>query len=713
MKSFINLRLAFFTAISLCLGIGFVGAIKLYSLLSGIIVATAFAIMVALFVLLFIKKNGIKSTITFALIFLLFFSIGGLILNSQISNYENANLNAHSYKIVARVDEVSPTEYGNKLILSNAYVEGDFSGNLNYKISLYVNGENDFEIGDKVSLFAKLKDNPTIYSNRVLSEEISNGIKYTASVSAKDIVLIEKDKTIFEKVNSFIKNSLKDGLDENEFTIAYAMLLGNSDYMDGQVLSSYRWTGVAHIFAVSGLHIGFLSVALNFILDKLRTKRWIKAAIIIPILFFYAGVCGFTASSIRASIMAAVMLVLSIKGERYDGLSSLSIAAIIILLINPMEMFCVGFILSFAVVLGIIVLSRPIAKIFKFLPEKLSNTLGTILSAQLVGAPIMLMFFGEFSLVAIIANLLFVPVVSVVFVVLLFGALLGGIFGISNITLFLLNYIIKGINFLITAVDTEVLMMGGFSLFGFVIFYYLALLICSGLINLKSITKSIMAAVCILVCIVGSIFYNNSYNQSTKIYVVGSQKFSATIISENNNNTLIVSDVSRAFSLSRLKSVSNANGIREIDNLIFCSENKDYQMVITRLNVLFDIEKVYYYGQKDDMAENVVEKSFPNIEMINLTDGSELLIGEYNYQYYANGNGGILEKGQEKYLILSKTDTKIINTSTFNSEFDMVVALEKVEWLGSILDEQKLISYRANNIYQDAETYGNLFIKPN
>jgi hypothetical protein len=145
-------------------------------------------------------------------------------------------------------------------------VEGDIKAWLEYKILLYVNGESDFDIGDRIGFYAKLNDKPLVYSNRVMSEEIANGIKYSASLSANQITLIESDKTIFQEVNTFIRDSLKSGLDENEFSIAYAMLLGNSDYMDSQVLTSYRSAGVAHIFAVSGLHIGFLSVALNFVL---------------------------------------------------------------------------------------------------------------------------------------------------------------------------------------------------------------------------------------------------------------------------------------------------------------------------------------------------------------------------------------------------------------------------------------------------------------
>lgn len=710
MKQFINLRLMFFMAISLCLGIGFMGAMKLFSMLSSVIIAASFMFLILLFILFFIKKDGVLATIMFVCTFILFFSLGGILVNVQIDDYEKANLNAHSYQVVARIDDVSPTEYGNKFILSNAYVEGDIKAWLEYKILLYVNGESDFDIGDRISFYAKLNDKPLVYSNRVMSEEIANGIKYSASLSANQITLIESDKTIFQEVNTFIRDSLKSGLDGNEFSIAYAMLLGNSDYMDSQVLTSYRSAGVAHIFAVSGLHIGFLSVALNFVLDRLRAKRWVKALFIIPTLLFYSGVCGFTASSIRASIMATVMLLVSIKGQRYDGLTSISFAAIIILLLNPMEMFCVGFILSFAVVLGIVVLSNPISRLFKFLPEKFAGTLGTVISAQLVGMPISLMFFGEFSTIAIIANLLFIPIVSIVFVFLLLATIIGGAIGISSITLFLLNYVIKGINFLITILDSNALMIGGFSLFGFVVFYYLALIILSGIINLKALTKTILFAICSIICVTGSIFYNVNYNEVVKIYVLGSQKISATFVCEKQSNTLIISDANGAFSLSRIKSISNAKGIKEIDNIFFCSENKDYQAIITRLNSVFDLKTVYYYGKRDENAEKIVCKSFPNIEMINLLEFDDILSNELTFEYIDNGDGVSIERGDINYLILSNTNKLTITNFIEKNEYDKIIALEQIEWLTANFGDQKIISYRKSNFCADAETFGNLSI---
>ena len=181
---------------------------------------------------------------------------------------------------------------------------------------------------------------------------------------------------MFESINIFIRDTLKVGLDLDEFTVAYALLCGNSDYMETEIIENFRASGVAHIFAVSGLHIGFFAVILNFITDKLRFNKYVKFFFVVSVLLFYSGVCGFTASSIRATIMTAVMLLAGLIGKKYDGLSSVALAGIIVLLYAPIQLFCVGFQLSFGVVLGINILSRPISKLLGFLPQKISSLSG-------------------------------------------------------------------------------------------------------------------------------------------------------------------------------------------------------------------------------------------------------------------------------------------------------------------------------------------------
>ena len=163
---------------------------------------------------------------------------------------------------------------------------------------------------------------------------------------------------------------------EGEFAFSYALLVGNDDFMDDGVITQFRQAGVAHIFAVSGLHIGFLAGVISFVLRKLKTNRWFNLIFTIFILIIYSGVCGFSASSVRATVMCGVMLLITNLGMRYDGLSALGLAGILVLLLSPVEAFCAGFQLSFIVVFGILVLTPKLKKLFgNILPINPPNTI--------------------------------------------------------------------------------------------------------------------------------------------------------------------------------------------------------------------------------------------------------------------------------------------------------------------------------------------------
>ena len=137
-------------------------------------------------------------------------------------------------------------------------------------------------------------------------------------------------------------------------------------------------------------------------------------------ILFYAGVCGFTLSSLRAAVMCAVSVCAKLACKKYDGLNSLSIAVIIILIITPTSLFSVGFQLSVCAAGGIIALSKNFAKPFKNkkLPKKLVNAVSVSLSAQVATFPVLLVNFGYVSGAGLLLNVLILPLLSVIFIII-------------------------------------------------------------------------------------------------------------------------------------------------------------------------------------------------------------------------------------------------------------------------------------------------------
>ncbi|MDE6613449.1 MAG: ComEC/Rec2 family competence protein, partial [Clostridia bacterium] len=216
---------------------------------------------------------------------------------------------------------------------------------------------------------------------------------------------------------------LFDNLDYSTASIAYAMLTGNTQSVDEGSLDSFRYGGIAHVFAVSGLHIGIVFFILSFITKKLRVNKFAAAALIVSCIFFYSGVCGFTLSSLRAAIMCTVSLAAKLTHKKYDALNALALSAVIILFATPLSLFFVGFQLSVCAVAGIYLLSKRIERPLKKLPKKLSSAVGVSFGAQAGTMPVMLANFGYLSGAGLLLNLIIIPLLSVIFQILFLSVL--------------------------------------------------------------------------------------------------------------------------------------------------------------------------------------------------------------------------------------------------------------------------------------------------
>lgn len=707
MKKLFNFRLPLILTFSIIMGISISYFIYFKNVFCIALVLSVFLLSIILYLIL-CRKN-FRTALFFSLTFILIFIIGFGVFTFQINAYEKAGYGNHFLTVEAKITDVKPTGNGEKVVLSNVVFNEEHS--TNYNILLNVSGKSNVKVGHTVRFYALIKYSSLIYENRIYTNNLVRGIRYTASVGVEELAITGYSPSIFEKANLFIKQSLESGLNGDEFSVAYALLTGNSEFVDEDVLTVFRNTGVAHIFAVSGLHIGFLAFILDYIFTKIKTKRLLRALIIIPILFFYSGVCSFSASSIRATIMSSVMLVISALGERYDGVSSLSIACFIILLFSPLHLFCVGFQLSFTVVFGIMLLSPIIKKIFRFLGNRLSTAIATVLSAQIFGFPICLYYFGEVSLISIIVNLLFVPLVGVLFISLLIFTIIGGIFGISNVLLFPLDYLIKGLIFSIKFFDNNILTIKGFTFGEFAILYYGLFILISRLINLKIKIKTAISLSLCVVIIVGVTVRQNDLN-NPHFYVSGSEKVCFTLFASKEEKILILSEFERS-SLYRLERVKIAENFDDIDLVVLQNYKNDIDVcdIVGQLNSLFKVKKYLYFGERNEMKELIVTKSFAGIEVGNYGDGT---IGfKSNHFEISSVLSGkcicVYEKYSKKVVsVCTDLGSYGIIRPEFNLRCDILIACGNLEYITAHINEKQVISYLYNGSIENAQSQGNL-----
>jgi len=259
------------------------------------------------------------------------------------------------------------------------------------------------------------------------------GIHYIMSISSRDIELAGR-KTLplhisfLERVRDRMHNVFSEAVGGREGDLMIAMMLGDRWLIPDDLTLDFQRSGLSHILAISGLHVGFVLVMLNVIFGMLPiTAKW-GTLIKIIVLWFYCLLTGASPSVLRAVFMATLYLGGQIAVRKPDALNCLFAAALGILVIRPLDLFDIGFQLSFAAVLGIVLFNKRIEEVFRFLPKWISSTLVVTLAAQIGVGPIIAYHFNMFSIVSFPANLIFVPLSGIMvihgFIVMVIGLIL-------------------------------------------------------------------------------------------------------------------------------------------------------------------------------------------------------------------------------------------------------------------------------------------------
>ena len=277
----------------------------------------------------------------------------------------------------------------------------------------------DIKSGDQVFFSAYIKITPVFRKNSIDSFAYKNNFQHTAYIFSPNIYYVDGKANLMDITKNAVHQLYEDNFDPLYAGFAYSIISGDRSELDHEMISQFSRVGIAHIVAISGLHVGFLVLLLLWPLNRLRLNKWIKLTIVINVLLLYAIFCGASPSVVRACIMAIILLIGNLFGKQNDNLNNVSLAGILILLISPLFLFDLGFLLSFAGVFGIFCLYPVLKRALRFLRWKwLIESLAVTLSADIATLPIIANAFGYVSLVSSISNLVLVPIFGFVFMLL-------------------------------------------------------------------------------------------------------------------------------------------------------------------------------------------------------------------------------------------------------------------------------------------------------
>lgn len=405
MKKFLNFRYPFYCFLALLFG-----AVVAKGLYAGV-VETIIIVGVAL---LFVAILSVCYRKFLPLLMIIvFFFVGNGTFFLGMTSFDNKEYEGE-VAVVGRVTDTlftSEENYSN-VLLEDVSIDGEKAKN----VRLFVYGNGDVEVGDILAFSSTVEAVKPFNLGVFNLTSYRNKIGYSSSANFSDIVITEGNMKIDEAFRSSVKEALLGNMNERNAYIAYAVLFGDQSGIDDEVDEVYRNSGIVHVLTVSGLHIAFIVGALMLLLKLFKGNKFLSLTIISIVLLFYCYLCGFTPSVVRATIMAIVLLLSRICNRPYDGLNSLAIAGFVIVCFSPLSTVDVGFLMSFFCVMFILLLAKPFTKLLSFvMPRKVASVMAVSISAQIGILPFTASFFSSFNILSVFANLLVIPIFSIIF----------------------------------------------------------------------------------------------------------------------------------------------------------------------------------------------------------------------------------------------------------------------------------------------------------
>ena len=681
MKRFINFRPLLYIFVAIAGSVFAISKIFIGNYIPLIVFAIIFTIFLTLFIVSLFKKDflsgfflhfGIKNLKIFCAIVLIACTVAsGLTTFSYLYNV-NRPFEKGTYLITGKTREIAKTEDGTNILIGNISINGRrCSFNLEASVS-YAN----FKVGDNLSFNAKLTPISLKTKDGINTSILKTSIRYYCDIDFSTLQVESGSPIMFDGVKDRTKSILSDSMSPENAGFSYAVLCGDKSLVSEEYYSIFKNAGISHLLAVSGLHVGFLVGIVYFILKLFKLKNKYKFIVIALVLFLYNLLCGFSPSIFRASVMSLCLLLGLVLGERNDTLSNISLAGIIVLFFQPLYIYDVGFLLSFGSVLGILMFTKPISKLFdkmKF-PKFLSSSFAVTISAGIGTVPAICKYFGEFAPITILSNLVIIPLFSLMYSVLMI------MIGINLIVS--LPFLITFAGYFVNIVTNTSALFAKFGTINTISFDTISTIIYFAILFFIS-PYFMLSAKSKLICIV-SLFISFStillnHNFKTMVFdntVTTTKSASNAMLFTNVSGKAILANIDGGFyRYQTTKSMLKTSGIKNIDYLLLFNYTTSAQDHVAEVAKKYSVKKIYVFGEYETdvvigltngvYSSDIVE--FISTDNLSLTDCNFSVECYRNEEVkavkYKNGSTTIMgEIRNEEFFTGASVDYLIANT---------------------------------------------------
>lgn len=331
------------------------------------------------------------------------------------------------------VSKVDKREKGVSINLIKTKIWDNETGSLYEPGRILVYGESGIDIlpGNRIQIEGTLHKfqkpgNPGQFDEKLYYQ--SKKIIY--KMYADSIIITDEKYSFFHKLLRNIRDKLgtvyQTVFHKKDAGVIKAMVLGEKRELDTEIKGLYQKNGIAHILAISGLHISFIGLFFFHILQRIGVPEFVGAPLTILLIFSYGIMTGFSVSTNRAVVMLILTLMARIISRTYDMISAACLGALLILIQEPLQLYQSGFLLSFGAIAAIAIVFPILEE--EFLGERKNSFLQSFLlslSIQLVTMPVILFFYYEIPVYAVILNLFILPLMSLLLVLALGTGIIG------------------------------------------------------------------------------------------------------------------------------------------------------------------------------------------------------------------------------------------------------------------------------------------------
>lgn len=463
---------------------------------------------------------------------------------------------------------------------------------------------------------------------------------------------------------------IDNSFDSESAGIVKAMLVADKSTLDKNIKKLYSENGIAHIMAISGVHVAIIGMTLYGFLRKLRIGRLISGTFSIAIIILYGIMTGMSSSTERAVIMLILSIAAEYFGRKTDAPTSIGFAMIIMVLGNPYVILDAGFQLSFAAITGVTVVApqlRKLLRMFKcFIKEadekkkqkhkkimslrkmiiKLIDALVVGIASFITTTPVIIYYYYQFPPYSILINLIVIPLVSLIvggsILVVLTGLFFAGAAVVMTYPVRLILFGYKYLCIFASGLPGASVLVGHISI-GMLFVYYLSVVLIFAILRMIRIGKTerggpilyLMLATVLFLTVVYEVY---SYDKSLKIVYMDVGQGDGVLLRTSGHGGILIdggSSSNKRVGEYVMVPVLKYYGVSEIEYAFVSHGDVDH---VSGLEYLLNEEQsgvhvvnlvLPEYGDQDALQELKSEATANNVNIIYMKPGDNIT---YNHQ---------------------------------------------------------------------------------